>query len=180
MGNTTEIPAIDIVRAETDEAIAHVRGLMRAFLSWLRTRYGDRSWQVDNYYQADDLERELASLPGEYAPPGGCLLLALDGGEPAGCVSYKRLDEGVCEMKRLFVQPAYHGRGIGKSLTRALIDEARVVGYGVMRLETGDLQPEAISLYRSMGFRGIAPYHQPPPGLEDTLVFMELDLGTPQ
>lgn len=170
---------VGIVRAESDEQIAQARELMRAFVSWLRDRYGERSWQVDNYYEAGEWERELASLPGEYAPPEGCLLLALDGDEPAGCISMKRLGDGVCEMKRLFVRSAYHGRGIGKSLTAALIAEAKSAGYATIRLETGDLQPEALSLYRSMGFRDIASYREPPPGLDDTLVFMELELRRP-
>jgi len=118
-----------------------------------------------------DFKGELAALPGRYAPPDGQLLLARYDGHPVGCVALRRLGAGVCEMKRLFVQPAFRGQGIGRALAEAIIEEARRIGYKRMRLDTV-LEP-AKSLYRSLGFREIPPYqHVPIQGV----VFMELDL----
>ncbi len=118
-----------------------------------------------------NFEQELAGLPGRYAPPSGRLLLARRDGAFVGCVALRQIGNGVCEMKRLFVQPAFQGKGIGKALAQAIIEEARRIGYKRMRLDTV-LEP-AKSLYRSLGFREIPPYqHVPVAGV----VFMELEL----
>jgi GNAT superfamily N-acetyltransferase len=119
-----------------------------------------------------DFRRELASLPGRYAPPTGCLLWARCGGDPAGCVALRQIGEDLCEMKRLFVRPAFRGRGIGRAMANAIVEQARRIGYKRMRLDTV-LEP-ALSLYRSLGFREIPPY-QPVP--IEGVVFMELELG---
>jgi len=167
---------VRIVQAETPDQLDQTRALIRGFIDWLHARYRDRAWQVDTYYRAGDLEGELASLPGDYAPPRGRLLLAFVGGDCAGCVSLKPMDGTVCEVKRLFVRPAFQGRGIGRVLMSALIDAARSEGYRLMRLDTGDLQPESHALYRGMGFRDVPPYYEPHPDMRDTLIFMERDL----
>ncbi len=118
-----------------------------------------------------NFEQELAGLPGRYAPPSGRLQLARRDGAFVGCVALRQIGNGVCEMKRLFVQPAFQGKGIGKALAQAIIEEARRIGYKRMRLDTV-LEP-AKSLYRSLGFREIPPYqHVPVAGV----VFMELEL----
>ena len=83
-----------------------------------------------------DFEQELAELPGRYAPPDGRLLVAMDGAENVGCVALRPLGNGVCEMKRLFVRPGHRGRGIGQQLAIAIIEEARRIGYGTMKLDT--------------------------------------------
>jgi ribosomal protein S18 acetylase RimI-like enzyme len=101
---------------------------------------------------------ELGSLPGSYAPPSGRLIAALDGAEPAGCVALHNLGEGYCEMKRLYVRPAYRGRKIGRALAKKAILEARGIGYRAMRLDTVSSMTEAIALYRALGFYAIAPY----------------------
>jgi putative acetyltransferase len=118
-----------------------------------------------------NFEDELAGLPGRYAPPSGRLLLARCGDAFVGCVALRQIGDGVCEMKRLFVQPKHRGRGIGKALARAVIEEARHIGYKRMRLDTV-LEP-AKSLYRSLGFREIPPYQHVP---IEGVVFMELEL----
>jgi GNAT superfamily N-acetyltransferase len=106
-----------------------------------------------------NFERELAALPGQYAPPSGCLLLATVVNEPAGCVALKRLEEGVCEMKRLYVRGQYRGTGLGRRLVEQIIRESRRLGYHAIRLDTIPSQMgNAIALYRFLGFQDIPAY----------------------
>jgi len=118
-------------------------------------------------------QQELDGLPGDYAPPDGQLLLAIDGERAVGCVAIRRLGEGICEMKRLYVQPGYRGKGLGRTLAAAIITEARSIGYGKMRLDSLASLKEAVGLYRSLGFIEIPPYRYNP--LPD-VIYMELAL----
>jgi putative acetyltransferase len=126
----------------------------------------------------DDFEREVASLPGAYGPPGGTLLLAVadeTGGRSAaaGCVALRKWDEGACEMKRLYVRPEFRGNGAGRALVEDLIAIAQSMGYQRMLLDTLPSMRPAHELYRSLGFREIAPYQKTPiPGA----LFFELVL----
>jgi GNAT superfamily N-acetyltransferase len=167
---------IEIIEAATAEHIGRVRDLMRAFVDWHRKRHVAQIALIDRYFDAHEFERELASLPGKYAPPKGRLLLAVDAGQAAGCVALRDLGEGVCEMKRMFVYARFHGRGIGRALADRVVAEAKLAGYGRMRLDTSIGQTEAIGLYKSAGFQPIAPYYPLPDDFKDWLVFMELSL----
>lgn len=110
---------------------------------------------------------EVAGLPYPYAPPGGCLLLAELGYQPAGCVGAHRLDEARCEMKRLYVRPAFRGAGLAWLLAGALIDRAQALGYREMVLDTMPEMRAARMLYDALGFQPCAPYlPEPTPGAD--------------
>lgn len=118
-------------------------------------------------------DEELVGLPGAYAPPGGRLLLACRGKESAGCVALRPLEPGTCEMKRLYVRPAYRTGGVGRLLAERVIHEAAMAGYRRMRLDTLPTMEAALQLYRRLGFREIAPYTTNP---VEGAVFLELQL----
>jgi GNAT superfamily N-acetyltransferase len=148
--------------AATADDLATAFALIREYTDSLR---------LDLSYQ--DLERELAELPGAYAPPRGRLLIAWVGGEPAGCIALRPLGSGVCEMKRLYVRPAHRGHGLGRVLVGAVVAEARAVGYRRMVLDTLATMETARALYRSFGFRPIEPYYANP---LCSVVYLGLDL----
>ncbi len=150
-----------IVPAQTDDQIAAARNLF--------VEYSDEL-AVDLCFQG--FQQELAGLPGAYAPPDGRLLLVIDD-QPVGCVAVRKLDDGICEMKRLYVKPAYRDKGLGRRLAEAIIVEARTIGYRKMRLGSLASLKEAAAMYRSLGFIEIPAYRYNP--LPDA-VFMELGL----
>jgi GNAT superfamily N-acetyltransferase len=120
-------------------------------------------------------EQELAGLPGKYAPPSGRLLLGVYQDALAGCVALHALEPAVGEMKRLYLCPAFRGKGLGQAMVDAIVAEARTIGYRRLRLDTIEpLMKSAVAMYRRMGFREIAPYCANP--VAGTL-YMELDLG---
>ena len=156
--------AFQITPARSPDDVAAVAALMRAYAAAL---------PVELDYQGFD--DELAGLPGKYAPPAGELLLARDkGGAPLGCVALRALEhDGCCEMKRLYLQPAARGTGLGRALAEAVVAAARARGYRELRLDTLASMSTAQTLYRAMGFVEIAPYYAPtPPGT----VFLALRL----
>ncbi len=130
------------------------------------------SLDIDLGFQG--FERELAELPGEYAPPAGRLLLALVEGEPAGCVALRPLTGSDCELKRLYVRPGFRHLGLGRRLTEGAVAAARELGYRRMLLDTLPSMRAAQALYRGLGFRPTEPYsHNPLPGA----AFYALDLS---
>jgi putative acetyltransferase len=151
-----------IVRAETAEQLGWARRLIEEYVA---------SLPVDVSYER--VPEECARLPGEYAPPQGDLLLAMEGGLPVGCVALRPMDRETCEMKRVYLRPAWRGRGIGRTLAESIVGSARRIGYRRIRLDTIPSLKPAIGLYRSMGFRVIAPYRAIPTACA---FFMELRL----
>jgi putative acetyltransferase len=154
--------SIDVVLATSADRIATARRLFKEY---------EASLGIELSFQG--FAKEVAELPGAYAPPSGRLLLALDGDEPAGCAALRPLGDGICEMKRLYVRPTARGARLGRRLAETVIREAREIGYARMRLDTLPSMKEAFALYRTLGFREIAPYCENP--IAGTR-FMELDL----
>ena len=152
-----------IIRAHS---AAHMEAIRELF-----TEYS-RSLDVDLCFQG--FARELAELPGRYGPPDGRLILMIEGGLNAGCVGLRKISDGVCEMKRLYLRPEFRRKGAGRVLANASIDAAREIGYERMRLDTLPLMKEAIGLYRSLGFREIEPYYN---NTSAGAIFMELNLS---
>jgi GNAT superfamily N-acetyltransferase len=152
-----------IRQATSDADISAARELFVEYQAWLG---------VDLCFQG--FATELATLPGDYAPPRGRLLLARTGDdEIAGCIALRPLDDERCEVKRLFVRLDHHGGGIGRLLIERLVDEARAIGYRTMVLDTLPQMQAAQHLYQAFGFRDIpAYYHNPTPGVR----YLALDL----
>jgi putative acetyltransferase len=121
-----------------------------------------------------NFDKELAELPGDYAPPEGRLLLAEYESQLAGCVALHKLGSGICEMKRLYLRPEFRGKGIGRALADRIISEARQIGYQRMRLDTVEpMMKDAVAMYRKLGFKEIAPYRPNPIA---GAMYMELEL----
>jgi len=155
---------LKIVQAGTTDEVAQARTLFEEYAA---------SLDFDLHFQ--NFREELAGLPGDYAAPHGCLLLAWHGDQVAGCVALRKIERDISEMKRLYVRPAFRNRGVGKSLARTIIAEAKNRGYSRLRLDTVPAMKEAQALYESLGFTKIPPYRRNPiPGA----AFMELILET--
>jgi putative acetyltransferase len=121
-----------------------------------------------------NFDAELAGLPGDYAPPSGCLLLAEWAGQLAGCGALHKLEADICEMKRLYLRPQFRGKGIGRIIAERLIANARAIGYRRMRLDTVEpVMKDAVAMYSKLGFKEIAAYRENP--MAGTL-YMELAL----
>jgi GNAT superfamily N-acetyltransferase len=149
--------------AESPPRIAQARGL---FLEYAQSLGYSLCFQ--------SFDKELAALPGDYAPPHGRLLLAEHEGAPAGCVALHKLERGICEMKRLYLRPQFRGQDLGRALAEAVIAQARVIGYRCMRLDTVEpIMKNAVALYRRIGFKEIGPYRENP---IVGAMYMELEL----
>lgn len=152
MAEAAATPIVQLVVAEGPELLEEARLIFRDY---------EASLAVDLCFQ--NFDAELASLPGDYSPPAGQLLLALVDGVVAGCGAVRPLPDcdypNACEMKRLYVRPAFRGFGIGRLLVQALLDEAKRAAYSCVLLDTLDDMEAARELYTSVGFEEIPPYY---------------------
>ena len=143
-----------IVAANSGEQIKIARNLFLDYANELN---------VDLCFQ--NFAAELEDLPGKYAPPDGALLLAMQDQQAVGCVALRRWSATDAEMKRLYIQPSYRQLGLGRELTRCIVERARELGYRRVVLDTLDSMQGAQALYRSLGFASIEPYYiNPLPG----------------
>lgn len=175
MGHYSFMPE-EIVVATTDDDYAAFGDLIREYWEWLHSRYSDLPGFIDAVAGHQALDAELSSLRRTYGPPAGTTLLAKRDDLVVGAIAFRDLGDGSCEMKRLFVPDRFQGKGTGRRLCRALLDAARAAGYRVMRLDTGDQNEEALTMYASLGFRECPPYNNYPADLMTHLRFMEQSL----
>ena len=150
------------IEIDDDAPLEEVKSLLREYPS-----------QIPVPLEVADFEGWLDSLPGPYAPPHGRLLVVRYGGESAGCVALRSLDDETGEVKRLYVRTQFRGLGLARALVQALIDASREIGYTRLCLDTHETMIPAQQLYRSFGFRKIDPYWDHP--IPD-VVFFELKL----
>ena len=153
----------DITQASSG---THIEAIRQLFLEYAQSLGFSLCFQ--------SFEQELASLPGMYAPPAGRLTIAEGRNGPTGCVGLHPLEDNLCEMKRLYVRPAYRGAGLGRLLALRAIAQGRAIGYRGLRLDTvPSVMGRAVELYRKLGFREIAPYRNNP---IDGAIYLEIDL----
>lgn len=160
---TMEPPPCPTAAATSAEVVALRPATEPADIDDARALFGAyaESLAIDLGFQ--NFAEELATLPGAYAPPRGLLLVAYVDGAPAGCGAFRPIDDcdypNACEMKRLYVRPAFRGFGLGRQIAEALMDGARRAGYGTILLDTLDEMEAARELYASLGFESISPYY---------------------
>jgi GNAT superfamily N-acetyltransferase len=166
---------LTISQVSSPAEIRDVQGLLREYTAWALALAAD-SESVPTF---EGLEEELATLPGVYAPPAGCLLLARDDRQPAGCVALRERGAAVGELKRLYVRPTFRGRDIGRQLVAAVIARARTFGYRRLILDSHVSMTKAHAIYMAAGFRLVSAPADFPEALKPIAVFMELDLDRP-
>jgi putative acetyltransferase len=152
-----------IVEVNTPQLIQETKVLFREYEKWLN---------VSLCFQG--FEEEVNTLPGKYSPPEGRLYLVQLDEKFSGCIALRKLEEGICEMKRLYLREELRGKGIGNTLVTKIIRDAKEIGYKTMRLDTiKEKMPKAVAIYSRHGFIETKPYyHNPNPHT----LFMELDL----
>src|ERR1700752_2274745 len=161
--DNVDMTGVTIVAASSPAQIAQAREL---FLEYAASLGFSLCFQ--------NFDKELAGLPGDYAPPEGRLLLAEYEGDLAGCVALHKLDADICERKRLYLRPEFRGKGLGRVVAERIIAEARQIGYQRMRLDTVEpVMKDAVAMYRRLGFKDIAPYRPNPIA---GAMYMELEL----
>ena len=160
---SSAVKGLSIFHAESPAQIAQAREL---FLEYAQSLGFSLCFQ--------NFDKELAELPGDYAPPEGRLLLVECEGQLAACVALHKLEPGICEMKRLYLRPRFRGKGLGRALAERIIAEAHQIGYRRMRLDTVEpVMKDAVAMYRKLGFAEIAPYRTNPIA---GAMYMELEL----
>jgi GNAT superfamily N-acetyltransferase len=164
---------LDIRQISTPEDCAAVKALVLEFVAWADTQDPDAATAPTFH----DLQAELDGLPGLYAPPTGCFLLARRAGLAAGCVAFRQIDPETVELKRMFVRPDQRGSGVGMALVRALLDEARAQGRRQVTLSSYHTMTGAHRIYRAAGFRDLPAPADFPALYLGRVVFMDLSLA---
>ena len=169
---------MDIFPAVTPEHIQQALTLSQEYVNEMLTNIRQQwpDFDITLFASEHDYDDVRKKFPGEHVPPHGRLLLAATENGVGGCIALGRLTDHICEMRTLYVRPAFRRTGMGRKLAQAVIDEARQIGYSHMRLDTLEFMHSAQSLYRSLGFQYIAPYIDLPASLKEHIVFLELDL----
>ena len=172
-------PMIEIIPAQSGEALEHVITLSQEYVSWMiseiQQRYPDLDIQeFRSEHTYDDIRKKF---PGEHVPPHGCLLIAKNEDQVCGCIALGRLSETVGEVRTLFVRPTCRGMGIGQALVEGILEKARQFGYQQVRLDTLGFMNSALKLYRSFGFEDIPPYIDVSDNLKQYICFLELELS---
>jgi putative acetyltransferase len=159
----TKTEAYEIIEAYSPQEIEAAGNLFLEYQKWLN---------IPLCFQG--FEEEIAGLPGKYAPPEGRLYLIKLGNNYIGCIGLRKISEGICEMKRLYVKPEHQGHGLGKKLVELIVDEAKKSGYNKMRLDTiKEKMPNAVDIYEKHGFKKIDAYYDNP---NPHTLYMELNL----
>jgi GNAT superfamily N-acetyltransferase len=149
---SSAVKSYSILQAESPTHVAQAREL---FVEYARSLGFSLCFQ--------NFDKELAEMPGDYAPPDGRLLLGEYDGEVAACAALRKIDFGVCEMKRLYLRLQFRGKGLGRAVAERLVAEARQIGYQRMRLDNVEpVMKDAVAMYRKLGFVEIAPYRSNP------------------
>jgi GNAT superfamily N-acetyltransferase len=162
---------IEIEQAKTALHLGYVQELLKEYTAWAETLH-----PMEGIPAFEGYVDEMENLPGIYSPPKGRLLLALDDGQPVGCVALKPVREGVAELKRMYVRPGNRGKGIGWQLGERLVNEARQIGYTKIVLDSHHSMTGAHAIYRRLGFKQVAPPAETPEIVKQLAIFMELDL----
>jgi ribosomal protein S18 acetylase RimI-like enzyme len=154
---------LELKIAQSKDEIKLIKELFLEYATWL-----------DFPLCFQGFDEELATLPGKYSLPNGRLYIAYWNNEPAGCIGLRKLNDGICEMKRLYVRPAFRGNNIGKKLVEKIIEDAKSGNYSLMRLDTiKDRMGNAVEIYENFGFIEIEAYYNNP---DPNTLYMELDL----
>lgn len=168
----------EIVFAQTGDALEQVITLSQEYVNWMLSEIRLRYPELDineftSEHTYDDVRKKF---PGEHILPDGFLLIARTETDVCGCVALGRLDATTCEMRTLYVRPAFRGLGIGKQLAEASLNEARKLGYRCVRLDTLRFMESAFKLYSALGFYPIPPYLDMSEALKGYIRFLELAL----
>ncbi len=168
---TIESEPLQLIIVNSPTEIQQTHDLLTELLAWdceySRSLGLDAVALLDYQYSGGD---EI--LPGDYASPEGCLILATYEGTPAGCCAYRKLTSSICEIKRLYVRPEYRDKNIGKQLVAMMINNARIAGYGFIRLETVSFMQSGIAIYNRFGFKECLPYYSIPKKFDEVAIFM--------
>lgn len=169
---------IEIVSAQSGEALEHMITLSHEYVTWMLDEIRKQYPELDiaeftSEHEYDDIRKKF---PGEHIPPKGCLLVAMKDGKLAGCIALGQLSRTICEVRTLFVRPAFRGDGVGKHLVEAVLKQARDFGYEMARLDTLAFMNSALKLYRSFGFYEIEAYLKVSDSLKQYIRFLELKM----